>query len=187
MDSKELFAKTLEQAKGCVGVVRQEQLTNATPCSEWDLKALLNHMVNELLWMPPLLDGKTIADVGDTLDGDLLGDDAVTAFSTAAEAAVNAVTAAGPDATVHLSYGDFPASHYIGDMATDMLIHGWDVGQSVNCSQVFEPTVAQAVYDHLAPSIQGYRDGGFMGAGVEVSADATIQTKLLALAGRNET
>src|SRR5205085_7856583 len=48
------------------------QWSAATPCEDWDVRTLVNHVVGELLWLPPLLEGKTVADVGDRLDGDIL-------------------------------------------------------------------------------------------------------------------
>ena len=184
MDSKELFKKAVDESWGCVQSVHANDLPDPTPCSEWDLRALLNHMVNELLWVPELLAGKTIAEVGNSLDGDLLGEDAPGAWRKAADKAIKAVEAADPDMTVHLSYGDATAGHYITEIGADVLIHGWDAGQAIHCSQVFEPEVAQAAYDQLAPNIQGYRDAGLVGPAIEVSEDAPIQTRLLALAGR---
>jgi uncharacterized protein (TIGR03086 family) len=184
MDPKELFRKSIEEAWGCVRSVHENDLPDPTPCTEWDLRTLLNHVVNELLWVPELLAGKTIAEVGDRLDGDLLGSDAPAAYRSAADKALAAAEAADPESIVHLSYGDFPASHYIAEVGSDVLIHGWDVGQAIHCSQIFEPEVAQAAYDQLAPHIRNYRDAGLVADAIEVSEDAPIQTRLLALAGR---
>ena len=58
-----------------VAHVAAEQWTHPTPCSQWDVRALVNHVAVEQLWAVPLLEGKTIADVGKRLDGDQLGDD----------------------------------------------------------------------------------------------------------------
>lgn len=187
MNAKELFSKSAAQAWGCVKEVRQEHLSNKTPCTEWDLRALLNHMVNELLWIPEMLDGKTIADVGDKFDGDLLGDDPVAAWKAAADAARQAIEATDPTTLVHLSYGDHPAERYIAEVGADILIHGWDVGQAIQCSQIFETDVAQAVYDQLAPHIQEYRDAGVIAEPINVSDNADIQTRLLAICGRKST
>jgi hypothetical protein len=33
----------------------------ATPCSDWDVRALVRHVVEEELWVPPLFAGRTIA------------------------------------------------------------------------------------------------------------------------------
>src|ERR1043166_2429090 len=61
-----------------------------TPCDGWDVRALVNHVTGEDLWTAPLLAGKTIADVGDRFDGDVLGDDPVGAFASGGSEATGA-------------------------------------------------------------------------------------------------
>ena len=74
-----------------------------TPCAEWDVHQLVNHVVGEDRWTRPLVDGMTIADVGNSLDGDLLGDDPFAAARTAADEAVAAVDSRLPaGGMVHL-------------------------------------------------------------------------------------
>ena len=64
-----------------VRAVHPEQWANSTPCTEWDVRALVNHVVTEQLWAPLLLDGATVEDIGDRFDGDQLGDDPVAAWA----------------------------------------------------------------------------------------------------------
>lgn len=186
MDPKELFKQAASQANGCAGQIQSGQLANKTPCSEWDLKALLNHLVYELLWIPELLGGKTVAEVGDKYDGDVLGSDPNAAWQAALDVALAAVEAADLDIPTHLSYADVPASRYITEMAGEVLLHGWDIAQSIKCSLIFDPAVAEAVYKYYLPNIKGFQDGGFVGKAVEVPADASVQTKLLAMMGRRD-
>ena len=85
-----------------------------TPCSDWTVHDLVNHVVGEDRWTRPLVEGRTIADVGDTLDGDLLGDDPVAAARAAAEDALAAVADRLPHGgKVHLSYGDEDLGEYL--------------------------------------------------------------------------
>src|SRR2546427_12764915 len=44
-----------------LNVVDSAQWKAVTPCEAWDVRTLVNHVVGELLWVPPLLEGKTIA------------------------------------------------------------------------------------------------------------------------------
>ncbi len=56
-----------------------------TPCPEWDVQALVDHLVTEQLWTPQLLGGKTTEEVGDQLGADPAG-----AWDAAARAAQEA-------------------------------------------------------------------------------------------------
>ncbi|MEO5680132.1 MAG: maleylpyruvate isomerase N-terminal domain-containing protein [Acidimicrobiales bacterium] len=91
-----------------------------TPDSEWDVRALVNHVLRENLWAPPLLDGLTIADVGDRFAGDQLGHDPEQAWDAAAASSIVAVGADGAlDRTVHVSFGDIPGRAYISQLVCD--------------------------------------------------------------------
>lgn len=184
MDAKKFFISVVDQTDGLVKCVTSDKLANSTPCTEWDLRQLCNHVINELLWIPETLAGKTIAEVGDKLDGDLVGDDFTKAWASAKKLATEAVSKTDMKSTVHLSYGDFPAEHYVREVAVDVLVHSWDIGQSVMCSVIMQPDLAQAAYDQISPSIQGYRDAGMVADEIPTDDNADIQTKLLAIVGR---
>jgi uncharacterized protein (TIGR03086 family) len=187
MDAKELFKAAVKSAHGCISQVEPAQLGRATPCSKWNLRALLNHMVNELAWIPDLLAGKTIAEVGSKYDGDLLGNDAPAAWRLLLEHALAAVEIADLQATVHLSYGDFPAEHYIRESGTDILVHGWDVGQAIGCPVVFDEKLAQTVYDFVSPRAEEFKQSGLFGTPLPTRETDSTQTKLLAFFGRSTT
>ena len=81
-----------------------------TPCTEWDVRQLVNHLVVEQLWVPPIVAGRTVAEIGDAFQGDQLGADPVAAWDKAAAASGAAFAEPGAlQRTVHLSYGDRPA------------------------------------------------------------------------------
>ena len=92
MDLIVLHERTVAEFVARVAAVPAEAWGNATPCTEWDARELVNHVVGEDRWTAPLLEGATIAEVGDRFDGDLLGDDPATA---ARDAAAEAVAARG--------------------------------------------------------------------------------------------
>src|SRR5688572_14128591 len=41
-----------------------------SPCAEWTVRDVVNHITNENLWAEPLMDGQTVEQVGDRFDGD---------------------------------------------------------------------------------------------------------------------
>lgn len=184
MDPKELFRHSVEAVNGCIQAVKVDELDNKTPCSEWDLKALLNHLVYEILWVPDIVAGKTIEEVGDKYDGDVLGSDPVKAWDEAIDKASKAVEAADLNGPAHLSYAETTNQKYITEIASDVLIHGWDVGQSISCSVIFDPELARAFYDAFLPRQEEMIKSGAFGTIIEAPDEASVQTKLLALFGR---
>jgi uncharacterized protein (TIGR03086 family) len=186
MDAKDLFYEAVTEASGCVVRIEPDQLGNSTPCSEWDLKALVGHMVYELAWVPDLLAGKTVAEVGDKYEGDLLGKDAAEAWVKYLKTAQEAVAKAHVETAVHLSYGDVKADRYIREVGGDIIIHGWDVGQAINCSVVFNKKLAQAVFDYISPLEKDYRPTGLIGEHLPTDGSDSLQAKLLAFFGRKE-
>jgi uncharacterized protein (TIGR03086 family) len=168
-----------------VHAIADDQWGSSTPCAEWNVHDLVNHVVGENRWLAPLLAGKTIADVGDTLDGDLLGNDPKRAWDEAREEALSSVEQ--PDAlerTVHLSYGDTPADAYINEIATDHAVHAWDLARAIGIDEQIDPDLVEFAYRQLEPKIAQWREAGIFGDEVEVPEDAERLTQLLAMTGR---
>lgn len=184
MTTSDFFERVIELAEHCVSSAHSSTLPNSTTCSEWDVRALLNHMVYELLWMPDLLGGKTVKEVGDKYEGDVLGSDVQSSWSNASRMAITAVQASKSQ-TVHLSYGDVAAEDYIQEVATDILIHTWDLGKGLRRTVLLPEDLAQIAYTYLAPKIEGYRAAGVTGPAVAYEDDDLVATKLLALSGRD--
>ena len=184
-ETRDLYARALKQFGEKVHAVREDQWANATPCSEWDVRALVNHLVNENLWVPPLIEGRTIEEVGDRFDGDLLGDDPINRALSAAREAIGAVAHALPShGTVHLSYGDRPASDYVNEMFIDLAIHGWDLARGIGADEAIDPEFVEVLYARAAPMEDDLRSYGVYGGRVTPPEAADTQTKLLAIFGR---
>lgn len=168
-----------------VHVVEDGQWSNQTPCSDWDVRALVNHLVNEALWVKPLLEGRTIGEVGDSLDGDLLGDDPPAAFDRAAAEATGAANQPGArERIVHISSGDVAAGEYLGQLFSDFVIHGWDLARAIGADDTLDADHAAALYELMKPMEAEMKSWGVYGSAIEVDDDADIQTKLLAVFGR---
>jgi uncharacterized protein (TIGR03086 family) len=155
-----------------------------TPCTDWDVRTLVNHLTYENRWTAPLLGGATIADVGDRFDGDLLGEDPVGAFAASSREATDAATHTDTSQTVHLSFGDVPAGEYLYQLAADHLIHGWDLAAATDGDRRFDPEVVAAVADWFADREGAYREGGVIGPRISSPGDDP-QDRLLAGFGRD--
>jgi len=179
------FARAVQRFGEKVHAVGDDRWTHDTPCAGWDVRALVNHLVNEALWVKPLVDGLTIAEVGGRLDGDLLGDDPKAAFDRAAAEATAAATEPGAaERIVHISAGDAPAAEYLGQLFTDFVVHGWDLARGIGVDDTIDAGDAAEIYAQMKPLEDEMKTWGIYGHKIEVSEDADTQTKLLALFGR---
>jgi uncharacterized protein (TIGR03086 family) len=146
---------------------------------------LINHLVYEDKWAVPLLAGKTIAEVGDEFEGDLVGDDPHLAWKQASEEARAAAQEPGAtERTVHLSSGDFSGGDYLDQLTADHLIHGWDLAQGTDGDTTLDPELMDHVSAWAVPIEDSLKASGAYGDKIEPPADADPQTKLLAVFGR---
>jgi uncharacterized protein (TIGR03086 family) len=158
---------------------------NPTPCTEWDVHALVNHVVGEHRWVEPLMAGKTIADVGSGLDGDLLGEDPTAAWHHATGPSHAAFAEPGAmDSTVHLSYGDERAAAYCEQLIFDNVVHAWDLARGAGVDDTLPPDLVEWSIGWVTPILPMLTASGAFGEVLEVSDDADPQTRLLAMVGR---
>jgi uncharacterized protein (TIGR03086 family) len=185
VDIAELHRRTQETWTERLDQIRPGQWDNPTPCSEWTVRQLVNHVAGEDAWTVPLLEGATIEDVGDRFDGDILGDHPIDAATRLAEEAEQAVAVRLPSGgTVHLSYGDEQLDEYVRQLAADHLIHAWDLAASVDGDRVLDPELVEEVARWFADREELYRGGGAIGPRVE-TAETGPQAELLAAGGRD--
>jgi uncharacterized protein (TIGR03086 family) len=184
-DIVELHRKAVEWFGANVAATDEDQWGLQTPCEDWDVRTLVNHLVSEDLWTAPLMEGKTIAEVGTVFDGDVLGEDPKGAWSSAsAEALASTVPDGAMERIVHLSFGDLPASQYAYQLFADHLIHGWDLARAIGAEEAMDPELVEACATWFASMEELYRQGGAIADHVQVPDDADAQTKLLAAFGR---
>lgn len=135
-----LHAEALASFGRRAHLVAANQWSAPTPCSDWTVRDLVNHLTAEQLWVPELLTGSTVAEVGGRLDGDVLGEDPAGAWSTAAARAREAFTVPGAlELTVHLSYGDRSALAYCAEMTVDATVHTWDLARATGGTPISRP------------------------------------------------
>lgn len=187
LDARELYRRACAEFTARAHRVG-DRWAAPTPCAGWDVRALVRHVVDEQRWAPPLLDGATVAEVGDRLAGDPLGDDPLGALDRAAAAAGAAVEAAGAlDRTVHLSSGDVPGREYVRQLAADHLVHAWDLGQALGAEPALDADAVAAVRAWFGAVEPAYRAAGVIGPRVALPDGAGPQDELVAMFGRSPT
>jgi uncharacterized protein (TIGR03086 family) len=181
-----LFGRSVADFTTLVRAVDDAQWRSPTPCPGWDVHALVNHMISEQLWVPPLLAGQTVDEVGGRFDGDLLRAGAVAVASRAGDEAVAAVAEPGAlERTVHLSFGDTPGEEYVRQLLADHVVHGWDLAAALGLDATLDEELAQAVSGWFTEHEDGYRDSGVIGPPVELPEAASSGDRLIGAFGRD--
>ena len=156
-----------------------------TPCEEWTLRELLNHVIAGNWWAARLASGASIADVGSELDGDQVGDAPLGSYDASADAASRAFEAPGAlETPCAVSYGPVPGSVYAGHRFIDVLVHGWDLAVASGQDSTLAPDLIDGAWRVLEPQLDMLRASGMFGDDLEIPADADVETRLLMTLGR---
>jgi uncharacterized protein (TIGR03086 family) len=170
-----IFGHAVAEFDARVWQIGDHQWQAATPDEDWAVRDLVDHVVGEDLWVPLLLAGSTIAEVGGRFDGDVLGAGPRAAWTAASAAAVQAVEAdSAMDRIVHLSSGDVP----------DHLIHAWDLARAIGADERLDPGLVASCASWFGSAEDAYRGAGAIAARPRVPGDADAQAVLLARFGR---
>ncbi|GLF93821.1 TIGR03086 family metal-binding protein [Streptomyces yaizuensis] len=169
-----------------VHAVRADQWDEPTPCTEWSVRDLVNHLTAEQLWVPDLVtEGSTVAEVGDAYDGDVLGSRPRTVWDAAARAARKAFAAPGAlERTVWLSYGQTPAVAYCAQMTMDAVVHAWDLSRAIGAQERLPDALVAFALEEVTPYAAGLSGTGLFAPPVEPPSGDSHQARLLALLGR---
>ncbi|MDT4941828.1 MAG: hypothetical protein QOJ34_1917 [Pseudonocardiales bacterium] len=186
----EMFLSAQRAFGARVRAVGADQLGLPTPNTEWDVSALLGHLLDENWWLPPLAHGHDLDAAGKIVESaeHAAGDDRVKAWETASVKSADAVQEEGVlERTASLSRGPTPMRDYLGEMIFDHIVHAWDLGKAIGYSG--DEPLPEDVVEVLYPMATGMADmlagSGMFAAPVEVPDDASTLDKLLGLTGRD--
>jgi uncharacterized protein (TIGR03086 family) len=158
----------------------------ATPCTDWDLRTLLNHTI---LWTSYSAERRAH---GESVAEDLMSKDftAEPGYAQAYQAQIaKAVQAwSDPEAwTRELSVmgSTTPAADVAAMLIMEMVLHGWDVARATGQDYRCDETLAQAVLTTVEAQGDMFRQYQGFAAVVPVPDDATTFDRVLALSGRD--
>ena len=139
-------------------------------------------------WVPDVLAGRTIDEVGDKHTGDLLGagggDDPVAAYDRINDLATAAALADDDsEATVHLSYGDFTVGEALEHMSIYRAFQAWSIAKFIDLDYSLPPGLVEGLWERVMPNVETWRSMGVFGPEIEVPADADRETQLLGKTG----
>jgi hypothetical protein len=151
------------------------------------LREIVNYHAYDDAWVPDMLAGRTMDEAGrEKFDGDLLGEDPISAFAAIVEKACAAARDFDDlDMTVHLSFGDFSARHYFWQINQFRGLRAYDIAKVIGADRTLPDDLVQGIWDEVSPNAEEWRAIGVFPAAVAVPDDASLQDRLLGLTGRD--
>ena len=182
-----LLSRALDQAGAAIARIRPEQAALPTPCRSWDVRALVNHVVDEVQRFAEM----TATGKRGASDGDVVGADWTGAYRGAADGLRAAWRQPGALDRVHrLPGGEITAGWAIGQQITELTLHAWDIAKATGQSTELDPELGRLALawamENLQPAFRGDEAAGYhIGPEVPVTDDAPLYDRVAALGGRD--
>ncbi len=182
-----LIATAAAEFAGILRGIGETDLAARTPCAEYDVRALLNH----LLYWGPWLEAAGLkaappgVSSGET-EAALVGADWLDAVEKQTARLVDLFgTSEAWQGMTALGTAEMPAS-IVGDMVLgEFVLHGWDLARATVRPFAPTPEVAEAVYASAAAMGERARSMKVYGDEVAVAEGATTFERALGISGRN--
>lgn len=171
--------------EGRLRAVRQDDWTRPTPCTEWDVHALVNHVIGGNLRYTMLLHGASADEVNSTRGADHLGPDPQAAFATTAAALAVAFAAPGAlTRTTHHPVGDRTGAELLAMRVIDLTVHAWDLAAALETDDSLDGVAVEFALAHAGLIEAGRQNGSFAVPNAVRASRESDQARLLHLSGR---
>ena len=183
------FERAVASTAEIVKATPAGRMDSSTPCAEWDVRALLNHVIGTL-WLAEALFGdqppRHPMAPGGLPPGNLAGDDPAAAYAEAAAAALAAAAAADALTRVHVTpLGEMPGPGLAGFTTLDVLVHGWDLARATGQPADLDGRLAAHVLGFAERALATPESrAARIGPAIRVAADAPVTQRLVAFLGR---
>ncbi len=177
----DLLQRALDQTGGLVSGIKPDQARLPTPCTEFDVHGLVNHVVYDLRIFKTMLTGGEREPPG----ADLIGDDRSAAYRAAAQDLLTTWRARGTEGMLKTRMGEFPVKWAIGQHVSDIAVHGWDIARSTGQQTDFDPEVGELALEWARDNLKPQLRGQAFGAEVSVAPDAPLYDRLAGFFGRD--
>jgi uncharacterized protein (TIGR03086 family) len=175
------FDRAVAVADSAIAGVRPDQWSAPTPCTEWDLRQLLNHLVGGTKAFLSMQTGGAPVDRA----ADHVGDDPLGSFRAAVAELRAAFAEDGAlEKTVASPFGEAPGLVLVNMRVNEMMIHSWDVAKASGQSTDLDPELAAQCLDDLRRLRAAGRGAEVFAEAQEAPPGATAADQLAAVAGR---
>ncbi|GAA1929738.1 hypothetical protein GCM10009775_22250 [Microbacterium aoyamense] len=156
-------------------------------------RQMLNYQAYDEAWIPDMMAGRTIDEVGQyahggPLDDDLLGTDPRGRFEALVEESVASVRELEESEldtrSVHYTYGDYPLREALWHAIVFRTTRAFDFARAIGADTALPDDFIESAWAIVEPHAEEWRSMGVFGPAVEIDAEAPLQNRLMALTGR---
>jgi uncharacterized protein (TIGR03086 family) len=177
MDPLTQFDRLGPLLAGVVSNITPDQLDLASPCSDFTVRGVLEHMIGGATAFTAAFRGEAPG-APDTTD-------VLASFGPALAGLAAAVSAQGAlDRTIATPFGDLGGDTFARFVVLDGLVHGWDLATATRQEYAPPDDLVAAVDAFAHETIDPLRDGQTFADAIESSADASPIERLAAYTGR---
>jgi uncharacterized protein (TIGR03086 family) len=181
MDPIERIERATQHASKIVHGVKADQYGDPTPCSELDVRSLLNHVVGGLEMLRDAASGGSPA----TPDGDQFGADPGKEFDARAGRLLDAIRQPGAlDKTWKMPFGELPAQMMAGICFVEHVTHGWDLAKATGQDTTIPDDLIAECRSVVEPMDAMWRMQGVCGPAVDVPESASATDRYAGFMGR---
>src|SRR5437763_9203923 len=183
MDVVTTFERVLDTTNEVVDRVEPAQLGNPTPCTEWDVRAVINHITGGATMFAECVEQGSVPDtrLGELMGGDNLGDDYKARYRAASDRARATFAMPGAlDKMVKLPFGEMPAGAALNIAIMDVMTHAVDIAKATGQTIDDEEIINTALEVGRQLITDDFRTPGVFGAEQSAPANASAADKLLA-------
>jgi hypothetical protein len=150
------------------------------------LREIITQHAYDDAWVPTMLAGHTIADVGeDTYKGDLLENEPKEIFADiVARACEAALQVSDLTKIVHCSFGDYSTQEYFWQIIMFRGLRAYDLAKVIGIDPPLSDELVQELLNGIAPRAEKWREMGIFGPKIAVPESASLLDRLLGLTGR---
>lgn len=181
-DLRPALSNAFDQAEAVIASVTPDQLTRPTPCTEWDVRALLSHLVLVARRIAAVGEGRPALEV----HRETIPDNEVrTAFHTSREAADLAwADDAALAREVDVPWGRMPGGVVLAGYLPELVTHTWDLWIATGNPTRLDPDLAEVALAAARRAIPAARDQFPFAPVVEVPEGADATARLAGWMGR---
>lgn len=164
-----LIATGLDQAVALVQDISSDQLDLPTPCSDWNVRDLTDHLVNSSAQMAVMARG---------------GEPDWSSLSDHHDDPAPVLRQAADEIVVALDSGESKAPE--GMLASEIAVHTWDLATALGRdTSELDPALAEAGYEFMSKSLTDDNRGNSFKPAKQAPEGANAYERIAAFAGRS--